>query len=42
MIEDHLRLLVREGVGAEDVVVALDPLLVEMTVGSQVTVENTD
>ena len=42
MVEDHLRLLVRECVGAENVVVALDPLLVEMTVGSQVAVENTD
>ena len=42
MVEDHLRLLVREGVGAEDVVVALNPLLVEMSVRRQVTVENTD
>ena len=41
MIEDHLSLLVLEGVTAQDVVVALDPLLVELGVGRQVTVDHT-
>ena len=41
VVEDHLCLLIRECVGAEDVVVALNSLFVEMTMGRQVTVENT-
>ena len=36
MIKDHLRLLVAELVAPEDGVVAVDPLLVHVTVGSQV------
>ena len=40
MVEDHLGLLIRECVGAKNVVVALNPLLVELGVGRQVAVEN--
>ena len=40
VIEDHLRLLIRECVGAKNVVVALNPLLVELGVGRQVAVED--
>ena len=41
MVEDHLGLLVVEGVAAQDVVVALQPLTVGVMVGGQVAVEDT-
>lgn len=41
MIEDHLRLLVGVHVAAQDGVVAVQPDLVVVTMGCQVTVEHT-